>query len=196
MKEYKEFSRQPRFMPEMPEGEIEIQNPPQAPSKNSTPWVLTLLPSLVMILMTVVIATMTKSLYTLISVAMTLTTVVTTIAGGVSKNNKYKNDENKRKEKYLGYINDIRSELTLSKNAQITAMNETNPSPQDCINRIKNTDSKLWEKTTAHNDFLSLRMGVGSVPFNMKFKWDSKTSIMDEDILKQEPEKLLKNLSV
>lgn len=192
MKNYHEFSRQPRFIPEVPGGEMEILNPPAPPSKNETPLVLTLLPSLVMILMTVLIATMTKSIFTLVSVAMTATTMLTTLLTTASKKKKYKTDENSRKENYLSYINEIRSELMLVRNAQIAAVNETNPAPKICIERIRMTDSKLWERTPAHNDFLALRMGVGSVPFAMSFKWDDKRTIVNEDILREEPGKLVK----
>ena len=151
MKEYREFSRQPRFIPELPGGEIEIQNPPSVIKKDDSSWVLTLMPSLVMILVTVLIATMTKSVYTLISVAMTLTTVITTVIGSLSKNKKVKDAEKNRREKYLSYINDIRSELGLSKKARISAMTEMHPAPAECIERIRTLgeDSNQNQTTVA-----------------------------------------------
>ena len=188
----KEFSRQPRFLPEMPDGTKEIQDPPSKPSKAESSVILMILPPLVMLAVTVIMAMLSKSLYMIISLAMTLTTVFTSIAADASRKRKYKKDVKKRKEKYLSYINDIRTELTLAKNAQIAAVNETNPLPEECMARIRRIDSKLWERTVAHNDFLSVRLGVGSVPFAINVKYDTRTSIMEEDELKLEPAKLAK----
>ena len=188
----KEFSRQPRFLPEMPSGVKEIQNPPPKPTKSESSALLVILPPLVMLAVTVLMAALSKSLYMLISLAMTVTTVITSIITEVSRKKKFKRDTKKRTTKYLDYVNAIRSELNLAKNAQIGAVSETNPSPDDCMARIRGVDSKLWERTPAHADFLSVRLGVGSVPFAIQVKYDTKTSIMDEDELKEEPSKIAK----
>jgi len=188
----KEFSRQPRFLPEMPDGTKEIQDPPSKPAKSESSALLMILPPLVMLAVTVLMAALSKSLYMIISLAMTVTTVITSIVTEISRSGKYKKNVKKRKDKYLSYINEIKSELNLAKNAQISAVNETNPIPDECMARIRRVDSKLWERTPAHGDFLSVRLGVGSVPFAISIKYDTRTSIMEEDELKQEPAKIAK----
>jgi len=139
----KEFSRQPRFLPEMPDGTKEIQDPPSKPAKSESSALLMILPPLVMLAVTVLMAALSKSLYMIISLAMTVTTVITSIVTEISRSGKYKKNVKKRKDKYLSYINEIKSELNLAKNAQISAVNETNPIPDECMARIRRVDSKL-----------------------------------------------------
>ncbi len=182
-----EFSRQPRFLPDVPEGEKEIIDPPQKPDKPEFSWISTILPPLVMIVFTLFVAMNSGSVFMIVSIAMTVTTLFTTLYMAANAKSKYKKKINKRNKRYLNYINDIRTELMLAKNAQITAANETNPNPEQCMERIHSIDSKLWERTPAHADFMNVRMGVGSVPFGIKIKYNTKTDIMNEDELMLEP---------
>ena len=187
----KEFTRQPRFLPETPMGEKNIESPPSMPQKPEISWLTVFLPPLVMIGVTVLISLYAQSIFMLISLAMTLGTLINSLLSISRQKKKYRNGKKLRESKYLQYISDIRTELTVQHKLQAAAGSEMNPDPEVCINRIRNTDSKLWERTPAHSDFLSVRVGIGNVPFAVKLNSSQQRFNLEEDPLAGEPEKIV-----
>ncbi|ADZ85438.1 type VII secretion protein EssC [Cellulosilyticum lentocellum] len=186
------FSRPPRFLPELPKGEVEIPAPPSNQDKPEIGWLSILLPPAVMIAGSVLMSMAMKSnsFYIYITMATTAVTIFISILNATSQIKKYKKYIRTRKKKYLQLINDLKTEFTLAKEQQIVAMNEINPSPADCLDRLKSTDSKLWERTPAHEDFLSVRMGIGSIPASLQPKYQKAGLLLEPDPLQEEPEKL------
>lgn len=192
MSDYKSpvFSRPPRFFPYIPKGEIEIPDPPSVANKPEISWVTMLLPPGVMLIITVIIAMNSQSLYMMLSIATTIVTLFCSMLGATTQIRKYKREKKLRNKKYLQAIADIRSELKLAKEQQIAAMNEINPPPEICLERINKMDSKVWERTPAYSDFLMLRLGIGSVPAYLKTTYTKKQITIESDPLEEEPKKL------
>ncbi len=190
MKRENEFSRQPRFLPEIPYGEVEIQNPPSIGDKPEIQWGTMMLPPAVMLVITVIISLSSKSSYMFLSVATTIMTLVVSVSAATNQLKKYKKTKALREKKYLQYIADIRSELALSGEKQVKALNEMHPDPRVCVIRIKDIDSKLWEKNRSYNDFLSIRIGVGSVASSVKVTYYKQQMLLDTDPFSGEPEKI------
>lgn len=185
-----EFSRQPRFLPEIPRGELEIPNPPIINEKPDISWFSILAPPAVMLVITLFIALTMKSVFLLISISMTVMTLIVSLTGATSQIKKYKKKKKEREEKYLQFIKDTRSELAIAREQQTKAMNEMNPEPAECIQRILRTDHKLWEKTPAYHDFLALRIGLGSAPLELKIKYSKQAIILESDPLLMEPQRV------
>lgn len=185
-----EFSRQPRFLPEMPAGEVEIPNPPSAYDKPEIAWFALLAPPAVMLTITMLLALTSQSRYMMLSIAMTVMTLIVSLTTAASQINKYKRKKKEREKKYLQFIADTRSELQLAREQQIKAMNEMSPDPSACLQRILDIDNRLWERTPASPDFLSLRLGVGSVPSALKINYSKQAIIMESDPLIMEPQRL------
>lgn len=185
-----EFSRQPRFLPEMPGGELEIPNPPHAYEKPEISWFALLAPPAVMLVITLLLALTSQSMYMMLSIAMTVMTLIVSLTGAASQIRKYKKKKKEREQKYLQFITDSRSELQLAREQQIKAMNEMSPDPAACLQRIQEIDNRLWERTPSSPDFLSLRLGVGSVPAELKIKYTKQAIILESDPLIMEPQRL------
>ncbi|MGF7046942.1 S-DNA-T family DNA segregation ATPase FtsK/SpoIIIE [Paenibacillus sp. DS2015] len=185
-----EFSRQPRFMPEMPVGEIEIPNPPSFQEKPEISWFALLAPPAVMLVITFLLALTSQSMYMMVSIAATIMALIVSLTGATSQIKKYKKKNKEREAKYLQFITDTRSDLAIAREQQIKAMIELNPEPSACIQRINQTDNKLWERTTSFNDFLSLRLGVGSVMSAIRINYTKQEVIMENDPLLMEPQRL------
>lgn len=185
-----EFSRQPRFLPEMPGGELEIPNPPHAYEKPEISWFALLAPPAVMLVITLLLALTSQSMYMMLSIAMTVMTLIVSLTGAASQIRKYKKKKKEREQKYLQFITDSRSELQLAREQQIKAMNEMSPDPAACLQRIQEIDNRLWERTPSSPDFLSLRLGVGSVPAELKIKYTKQAIILESDPLMMEPQRL------
>lgn len=185
-----EFSRQPRFLPDIPRGEVEVPNPPMLQEKPEISWYGILLPPIVMLVITVLIAMTSQSLFLLISVATTVMTLIGSLGGAVTQIRKYKRKKQERERKYLQFITDTRSELSVAREQQTAAMNEMFPEPEQCVRRIMETDNRLWEKTPVHNDFLEVRLGVGSAPLAMEIRYTKQAIVMESDPLLMEPQRL------
>lgn len=185
-----EFSRQPRFLPEMPGGEIEIPNPPHAYEKPEIAWFALLAPPAVMLVITMLLALTSQSMFMMLSIAMTVMTLIVSLTTAASQIKKYKKKKKEREKKYLQFIADTRSELQLAREQQIKAMNEMSPDPAACLQRIQEIDNRLWERTPSSPDFLSLRLGVGSVPSALRINYTKQAIIMESDPLLMEPQRL------
>ncbi|WP_191089524.1 type VII secretion protein EssC [Paenibacillus spiritus] len=185
-----EFSRQPRFLPEIPRGEVEVPNPPMLQEKPEISWFGILLPPIVMLVITVLIAMTSQSLFLLISVATTVMTLIGSLGTAISQIRKYARKKKEREQKYLQFIADTRSELSVAREQQSAAMNEMFPEPEECVRRIMEGDRRLWEKTPVHNDFLAVRVGVGSAPLEMEIRYTKQAIILESDPLIMEPQRL------
>lgn len=185
-----DFSRQPRFLPDIPRGEIEVPNPPHLNEKPEIGWFGLLAPPAVMLVITLLITMTMQSIFMLISIATTIMTLIASLTGATSQIRKYKKKKKEREDKYLQFITDTRSELAIAREQQTKAMNEMFPDPMECVQRILDTDNKLWEKTPSHRDFLSVRLGLGSAPLEMSIRYTKQAFILESDPLIMEPQRL------
>ncbi|MCL1975332.1 MAG: type VII secretion protein EssC [Firmicutes bacterium] len=186
----REFTRQPRFLPEMPMGKRIIESPPAMPQKPEISWLSVFLPPLLMAVVTVIMALLSNSTYMMIFLAASFVALVNSLFSISRQKKKYLESKKLRQSKYLQYIADLTTELTIQQKLQAAAGSEMNPDPQVCMNRIRNTDSKLWERTPAHSDFLSLRIGMGNVSFTLELEYNQQRFNLEDDPLAAEPEKV------
>ncbi len=185
-----QFSRQPRFLPDIPRGEIEVPNPPQMNEKPDISWFTILAPPGVMLVITILLMVLIKSVFMIISIAMTIMTLLVSLTTATTQIRKHNKKKKEREEKYLQFIADSRSELAIAKDQQVKAMNEMHPAPEECIQRITTTSNKLWEKTPSFQDFLALRVGLGSAPLELKINYTKQAIILETDPLLMEPQRL------
>ena len=185
------FTRQPRFLPEMPSGEREIESPPPMPQKPDISWAATLLPPAAMIIITLLLAvTQQQGMYMLMSLGMTLVATLNSLISVSKQKRKFRNGKRQRESKYLQYIAGIKAEMSVQHNMQVAATIEANPDPDCCMARIRGADSKLWERTPVHEDFLSVRVGIGNVPFAVHMIYQKERFNLEGDVLAGEPEKI------
>ena len=87
-----EFKRQPRFLPHIPSGKIDVPNPPSKQNKPEISWFSLLAPPIVMLTITVLISLTSQSMYLLISVAATVMSIIVALsnAAQIRKYNKAK----------------------------------------------------------------------------------------------------------
>lgn len=185
-----ELSRQPRFLPEMPSGEIEIPNPPGYQEKPEIAWFTLMAPPAVMLVISIFIVLSFQSRFMMLSIAATAMTIVIALTGVATQIRKYKKKKKERENKYLQFIADTRSELALAKEQQINAMNEMSPEPSVCIQRIMQMDNRLWERTPAHKDFLALRIGIGSADLALRINYTKQAIVLESDPLIMEPQRV------
>jgi len=203
---YKEedyFTHTPRLRTEIEKEKINIDPPPSPIQLNDTPLIFqiaTMFTTGMMSFMNGFLAisglmsgtrTLASALPSLIMCVTMLigTMLIPTLSRRYDKKQRIKAEE-KRKKKYTEYLNEKQQKLLLTKKVQRQILEENYVSLETCNDIILTKKRKLWERQIKHNDFLKVRLGLGTVPMEVE--------VMEVDehfqIEKDELEDKLKNI--
>lgn len=183
--EKKYFVSTPRIMKSLDSDEVEIDAPPSPFTVDKTPAILTLGPSLTMSM--VMLASLGVSITNAISGGELSTIIASgTMAVGMllgslmwpSLLRSYQNrrtlaEESHRKNRYSSYIADIEKSLVAKRERAVRLLNDSLcPSPEILCSMLDSESNKLrlWERSYEDDDFLAIRMGLGSRPFEVQLK--------------------------
>lgn len=209
--EKKPFVSTPRIMKSLDIEEIEIDAPPNPFTTDKTPAILTIGPSLTMSL--AMLASLGVSITNAINGGQLSTIIVSgTMAAGMllgslmwpSLLRRYQKkriaaEEFHRKNRYMSYISDIEKELVVKKDRTIRLLNNSLcPSPDILCSMLDNEQNKLrlWERSDEDEDFLNVRMGLGSRLFGIQLKIPKQGFQLYEDELRNLPVELTKKFGV
>lgn len=193
------FYRSPRFKRDVETARFNIDAPPTPPSGDTTPMMLVLGPSMTMGLVS--LSTGFFTLYNVLgsggslisampslvmSVGMLLGTVLWPILTKTFEKRNRRRKEEQRRKRYREYLEKTRQKIEEEGIRQRTILEENVVTLEDCIDRIRNTRRNLWERTFRHNDFLMLRLGIGSLPMDAEFRFQEEKFVLEEDPLQKE----------
>lgn len=203
----KYFVSTPRILKTLPRDEIEVDAPPSPFTIDKTPAILTLGPSITMSM--VMLASLGVSITNAISGGELSTIIVSgTMAAGMllgslmwpSLLRSYQKrrtlaEESHRKKRYSSYISNIEKELVAKKERTVRLLNDSLcPSPEILCSMLDSESNKLrlWERSYEDSDFLAVRMGLGSKPFDVQLKIPKQGFQLYEDELRNLPVELSK----
>lgn len=209
--EKKYFVSTPRILKSLDSDELEVDAPPSPFTIDKTPAILILGPSLTMSL--VMLASLGVSITNAISGGELSTIIASgTMAVGMllgslmwpSLLRSYQKrrtlaEESHRKNRYLDYIADIEKDLIAKKERTVRILNDSLcPSPEVLCSMLDRESNKLrlWERSSKDEDFLAVRMGLGSRPFDVKLKIPKQGFQLYEDELRNLPVELAKKYGV
>ena len=191
------FFKSPRFNYVIETENVELEQPPKKVNKEDQSMLLTLGPQLTMVFTSVM--SMTNFLYNYQNgqgdqrrfITTMITTGVTTVGAifwpsiaRVINNRRIKKLERLRQETYTKYLDKKAAEIENIKKKQKDKMETNSPSPEKCIEIIKNKEKELWERNIDHDDFLSVRIGTGNTNTRIKIELPAeKFSMVEEDLL-------------
>lgn len=205
--EKKYFVSTPRILKSLDSDVIEIDAPPSPFTVDKTPAILTLGPSITMSM--VMLASLGVSITNAISGGQMSTIIASgTMAVGLllgslmwpSLLRSYQKrrtlaDESHRKSRYLSYISDIEKSLISKRERTVRLLNDSLcPSPEILCSMLDNESNRLrlWERSHEDADFLAIRMGLGSRPFEVQLKIPKQGFQLHEDELRNLPVELSK----
>lgn len=192
------FFKAPRFNFVLEQDYIEIDEPPQKqPTDSDIPAIVTVGPQLTMVATSLLSLLNFLTIYlagqaTFLRFMMTISTTVAAIAGALLWPNitrrvnkkRLANLEKKRIEKYSLYLEKKKAELEGIKQKQKDTLIQNHPSSADCQNIIINRKKELWQRNIDHDDFLSIRVGLGTKKTLLDISVPKdKFTIEDEDQL-------------
>ena len=175
------FSPRPRRRLPMKTENIEVEGPPPALIDNQIPLMLRMGGSMAM------------------SGAMALmghfTSLITSVLFPLMSNrytdNQKKEYEKKRVSVYTAYLRGKQQAIADEKENEERVLRENYPPLRDVFSYPQER-RKLWERRRGDDDFLTMRVGMGSIPMFAKVDYPQKDYTMDEDVLEKQMYQLVR----
>ena len=79
---------------------------------------------------------------------------------------------------------------------QKIALQQAHPDIAECAERVRQRDRQLWARDQSHDDWLSLRMGLGNVPFAVQLKPPEYEPLLGFDPLLEQASDMVKELTM
>ena len=120
----------------------------------------------------------------LASVAFPILTEFLTRAKAIAK-------ENKRRKKYSKYLDDKKLEIKDLLNKQALALKELYPSTSEIVNMIEMNTRNIWNREIKDKEFLSIRLGTGTIKAAINIDYPKRAFTMSEDKLEEKVNELV-----
>lgn len=191
---YPKFNRNTRVQYQIPEIDLEIQQPIQKPQKPKKSILMSLIPALVMLAMTIVLRGViggggTFVIYSAISMSIgVLMSVITYF----QDNKTYKKEYALRIEQYNKYIAEKRQEIISARNNELGVRNLIFESIENSIKEVDRFGRRLFEKSGEDKDFLQVYLGKGRIDSSNEVKYTKQEFADLEDPLSKIAENLSK----
>ncbi len=201
------FLRPPRFNERVEPKEVTIEAPPASENGESMPVFLTLGPMLIMGMAACVrgavalieigngTTTFGKS-YPAILTAGTMILAMIVFPSLVKRyeaRRKAKR-EKKRQEKYREYIDNKRKAIFTEMKKQKQILIDNNIPLKDVADIIAYRKRNLWERKETDDDFLELRLGIGTIPPFIKIRFPEEGFSLETDELKEYAQTLVEEV--
>lgn len=189
------FYRSPRFKRDIETKTFKVDPPPNDQRRNEMPIMLAIGPS-----MTMGMASLTTGLFAVnnaiqngnitsaipsivMSCSMLLGTVLWPILSRRYEKKRTIELEAKRQFKYNNYLKLIESDVEKEIKKQKEILEENALTISQCDGVISNVRSELWEREPGQSDFLKLRVGIGNIPADIKYQYQERRFVMEDDNL-------------
>lgn len=193
------FTRSPNIHKHRNPTEIKVDGPPALQQQNETPLALLMGPALTMGMTAVVmgsvsIINLTNGNSTPLTAIPSIVMSFSMLCGTVLWPTLTRKSEKKRRIKaeqlrqklYREYLDQIRNQIFAAGVEQKNVLMELFPSSQVCEDRIEGILPNLWERTADEDHFLSLRLGLGSLPIDTNIHFPEEKFYLLNDTLQNE----------
>ncbi len=203
------FLKSPRMRKKMETLEMHVDSPPGKENMQETPLIMTLGPMLTMGASSLVTLTNTIQAVTagertwsqsipalVITVTMILSMFIWPFITRAYEKSQKKKREKNRQEKYRSYIELKKKDIVKEFDDQKKYLEESYLANNVCYDIIVNKRRTLWERKIDQDDFLSVRIGKGQVPFDARISYSKEDFTMDDDDLKQMLDSTIKQFDI
>lgn len=189
------FFRQPRFKRNIIEQKFHIDSPPENQDPEGMPFILTIASSMTMAATSSMSlfmimqrlengATISDVLPMIIIMSITMiTALVVPIISRVWQKRHNKKKEALRQEKYTNYVHEREKDITDKMEEEKFILMENNQPNEKCFEIIMKRQTSLWERKISHDDFLTLRIGMGDIKASVQVDYEKeKFSLVDDNL--------------
>lgn len=145
-----------RIIPAIPHVQVEWPTPPSAQERSGIPWVATLAPAVIGIVMAAVLRQPTFLLFALLS---PITMVATQWSSRRQAGARAKTAQGQYEERLAA----ARGAIAAAIAEQAARRQQDYPDPQEVLRILGTPTQRIWERRPADRDFLDLRVGLGAV---------------------------------
>jgi S-DNA-T family DNA segregation ATPase FtsK/SpoIIIE len=178
------FWRSPRFKPALPQAQVEIPPPPAAPSPPGA-LLPVLLPVGLMVVVMILVAAFQPGATTMLVLSVPMMLV-----GGVASLVTYRRQKQEcerktaeRRQKYSALLDSYRDTLQGYLEEQQDVLLRKDPDPRQCLAWAAELSRHLWARGPDDDDFIELRLGLGSRPSAVTIKVPPADNVLDPDPL-------------
>ena len=180
------FLSTPRRLRELDAEETQIERCPQKQNSKQQPLIFTIGPSFTMVIPIALAALMSNeggfgAQGLVMSVGAAGMATIWAIANAKYNKKEALETEFTRKNTYLDYISRIENKLKKKSEYNRTVLEEQYPSADEMLRFVSDMSSRLWEKSSNHRDFLSVRLGIGDIesPSTVDFSNEETIQVYD-----------------
>ncbi|MBE6468387.1 MAG: FHA domain-containing protein [Coriobacteriaceae bacterium] len=189
------FYPAPRLMHSVHKRAFTVDGPPQGKKRDEAPAIMKLGPSFIMGLALVFMVANTvlrlaggaDVMTTLPMLAMSISMISGMLVWPlISKRYERKRDEReeaRRESTYADYLNAIEHTLQQECAAQAAVLAENRATVPALLDKAAALSPELMNRTSAHGDFMDLRVGTGSLPLEADISWPAEQFAVDRDRL-------------
>lgn len=180
------FRRSPRNYIPAPKEEIEIKAPPAAEGKPTSSLITLLLPAILSttgIVLSVFLISSGNWSYLAISLPMMLGSAAVGVISYFGERKNYRKRVEQRKASYQRYLQETRDRLESLVRRQGEAALSANPPLSECARRATARDRRLWERSPHAPDYLSIRLGTGTLPASFRVRAPDRPQALETDPL-------------
>lgn len=200
--EYPKFNRNTRLKYVLSDEPIEILDPEQKPEKPKNNLLMSLLPAIGSIALVLVLrggmlsgkssflANLSQNSYILFSVASMGLGIITSILSLISGKKDYRENTRKRENVYLKYIERKGKAIDEIRDQERDLLNDTYYSPEEELKQVHSFSGDLFDRTINDEDFLHVRLGMGSRPAKRLINYKKQERLHSDDTLMSKPEDL------
>ena len=189
--DYPDYHRSPRIIYREPDKKKVIAKPSSKPSKPSEQLARTIVPPLVMIAACVFVSFFSGSrIYLVMMLSMTIVTIIFSITSYIKSWKQYRIDIKERDIAYRNYLKQKAQELHQAFEEQRHALKYHYPAAEELRRMAADVNSRIYEKTMFHHDFLMYRTGIGEADPSFPIEFSDEEFSMDKDELLAEARKL------
>lgn len=190
---YPKFNRSTRVLTVLEDAPIEVLAPPSLPSKPKNNLLLSLLPSIAMLILVVVLRGVMSSStgsYVLMSACMMGVGIVTSVLSFVSEKREYQKALQERTGAYTNYINRKRKEVAVAQKLERARLEETYHDLTRDAASVRDFTADLFDRRSDDPDFLEVYLGKGARLAARPISYKKREQIEVGDALSEMPEAL------
>lgn len=190
--EYPDYHRSPRIIYREPDEKLVIAKPSHKPAKPSEQLARTVVPPLILVVALIIISIIQpRGIYIVVMLSVTIATIVFSVTSYIKNVKKYKEDTREREESYKEYLLRKTRELYSISEEQRDALEYHYPSIEEIRDMATRVESRIYEKTIYHHDFLSFRTGLGTIKSSFHIEFNDEEFTQEKDELVEAAKKLL-----
>lgn len=194
---YPKFIRNTRLKHVVPEDPITILDPPSVGEKPKSNLIMSLIPTLAMVALIVLLKGKMGGggSYIIFSVCSMSLGIFTSVMNFIKSKRDYKKEKKKRIEQYHKYIENKREEIIECRKQEKNILDEIYYSFEREYQMVKDFSGDLFDRSENDEDFLHVRIGIGSLPAKRVIEYTKKETLEIEDDLSLIPQQICQEFS-